>query len=80
MLDVSLRWHERLNAFIVADGAAFVFIDTNSDGREIEMRSTPKGRTERGCSLSNWMTWVTLGWTRSRCPATPTVVPSRTTP
>jgi hypothetical protein len=37
-LDVSLRWHERLHAFAVADGAVFVLIDTNGDGREIEMR------------------------------------------
>ncbi len=37
-LGVSLSWHERLHAFVVTDGAVFAFIDTNSDGREIEMR------------------------------------------
>ena len=35
---MALRWHERLHAFVVADGAVFVLIDANSDGREIEMR------------------------------------------
>jgi len=35
---LALRWHERLHAFVVADGAVFVLIDANSDGREIEMR------------------------------------------
>ncbi len=37
-LDLPLRWHERLHAFVVGEGAVFVLIDTNSDGREIELR------------------------------------------
>ena len=45
-LDLSLRWHERLHAFVVADGAVFVLIDTNSDKREIEMRIYVKARDE----------------------------------
>ncbi|HEY8301329.1 MAG TPA: hypothetical protein VIG48_05495 [Jatrophihabitans sp.] len=37
-LDLALRWHERLHAFIVAGEFVVALIETNSDEREIEMR------------------------------------------
>jgi hypothetical protein len=45
-LEVSLRWHERLHAFVVGEGAVFVLVDTNSDGREIELRIYVKASDE----------------------------------
>jgi hypothetical protein len=45
-LGLNFKWHEQLHALIVTGDVAFVLVDTNSDGREIELdihRRTPDG-------------------------------------